>query len=91
MCVWGGGEGVLRLSAQQEVKINLDGKREVSRWPAPRRWGAVKAPHTPVWNSLPGTGQTGRERVEGWWLVGGVEGWRLHVKNGMRKRHVDFL
>lgn len=34
---WGG--GALRLSAQQEVKISLNGKREVSRWPTSRRWG----------------------------------------------------
>lgn len=68
-------EGALRSSAQQEVKISLDGKREVTRWPAPRRWGAVKAPPYTcaefiTWNWSNWEGAGGRV-VVGWGGGGG--------------------
>lgn len=67
-----GGEA-LRLSAQQEVKISLNGKREVSRWPALRRWGGLVKPpmhqcgiHDLELVKLGGSGWKGGGWLRGW-------------------------
>lgn len=71
-----GGQGVLCLSARQEIEISLHRNREVSGWPAQQTGGgggtAVKALPTPVefinwnWSNREGGGGGARGYREEW-------------------------